>query len=66
MKDIVSKNDSDLAAYVTEKRVAIRKFRFALAGSRPRNVRQVRKDKKEVARALTELNRRTKANKEAK
>lgn len=66
MKDIVSKNDTELATYVTEKRVAIRKFRFAVAGSRTRNVRQVRKDKKDVARSLTELNRRTRSNKEAK
>lgn len=66
MKDIVAKNDTELAAHVAEKRTAVRKFRFALAGSRPRNVRQVRKDKKEIARSLTELNRRVRANKEAK
>lgn len=66
MKDIIGKSDADLASYVAEKRTAVRKFRFALAGSRPRNVRQVRADKKEIARGLTELNRRARANKEAK
>ncbi len=60
MKDIKAKNDTDLATYVQEKREAVRKFRFSLAGSRPRNVRQIRVDKKEVARALTEQTLRTK------
>ena len=60
MKDIKAKNDKDLADFVKEKREAIRKFRLALAGSRPRNVRQIRADKKEVARALTEQTLRTK------
>jgi ribosomal protein L29 len=60
MKDIKAKNEKDLAEYVKEKREAIRKFRFSLAGSRPRNVRQIRADKKEVARALTEQTLRTK------
>lgn len=60
MKDIKAKNDTDLAEYIKEKRDAVRKFRFALAGSRPRNVRQIRADKKEVARALTEQTARTK------
>lgn len=54
MKDIKAKSDKDLASYIDEKREATRKFRFSLAGSRPRNVRQVRSDKKEIARALTE------------
>ncbi len=53
MKDITAKNDTELATYIEEKREAVRSFRFAHAGSRPRNVRQVRADKKEVARALT-------------
>ena len=63
MKEIKAKNDKDLAEYVNEKREAVRKFRFSLAGSRPRNVRQIRADKKEIARALTEQ---TVRNKEAK
>lgn len=63
MKDIKAKNDTDLANYVQEKREAVRKFRFSIAGSRPRNVRQIRADKKEIARALTEQTARTKESK---
>jgi len=59
MKEIKAKSDQDLAEYIKEKREAVRKFRFSLAGSRPRNVRQIRADKKEVARALTEQTLRT-------
>lgn len=61
MKEIQSKSDKDLATYINEKREAVRQFRFTMAGSRTRNVRQVRADKKEVARALTEQTKRTKA-----
>ena len=63
MKDIKAKNDTDLANYVQEKREAVRKCRFSIAGSRPRNVRQIRADKKEIARALTEQTARTKESK---
>lgn len=54
MKDIKAKNDTELVEFINEKRQAVRKFRFAIAGSRPRNVRQIRADKKDIARALTE------------
>lgn len=60
-KDIQKKDDKALVEFVKEKREAIRDFRFQNAGSSTRNVRQVREDKKEVARALTELNARAKA-----
>lgn len=63
MKDIKAKSDKDLAGYIKEKREMARKFRFSLAGSRPRNVRQIRADKKEIARALTEQTFRTKETK---
>ncbi len=54
------KDDKSLAALVQEKREAVRAFRFSNAGSATRNVRQVRSDKKDVARALTLLNARRK------
>lgn len=60
-KDIQKKDDKALVELVNEKRAAVRDFRFQNAGSATRNVRQVRADKKEVARALTELNARRKA-----
>lgn len=53
-KDIRQKSDTELVEFISEKREAVRKFRFAVAGSRPRDVRQVRADKRDIARALTE------------
>ena len=60
-KDIQKKDDKALVELVQEKREAVRSFRFGNAGSATRNVRQVRQDKKEIARALTELNARKRA-----
>ncbi len=55
-KDIQKKDDKGIVALVAEKREELRKFRFGTAGAGARNVRAVRTAKKEVARALTELN----------
>lgn len=60
MKDIESKSDKDLSDFVAEKREAVRNFRFTHSSSRTRNVRQIRADKKDIARALTEQTKRTK------
>ena len=60
-KDIQKKDDKSLVEFVKEKREAVRSFRFSNSGSATRNVRQVREDKKEIARALTELNVRQKS-----
>lgn len=57
-QDITGKSDKDLIAIVATEREAVRTFRFGTAGSATRNVRAVRTAKKEIARALTELNRR--------
>lgn len=59
--DIKKKDDKGLVELVKEKREAIRSFRFSNTGSATRNVRQVRTDKKAIARALTELNQRAKS-----
>lgn len=64
MKDIKKMKEADLNKLVSDKREEIRNFRFNAA---ERNVRSVRDAKKNIARALTELNARTKeANSEAK
>ena len=60
-KDIQKKDDKGLMELVKDKREAVRNFRFSSSGSSVRDVRQVRTDKKEIARALTELNVRAKA-----
>ena len=66
MKDIQKKNDKDLTAFVNEKRAENRSFRFGVAGAGTRDVRKVRTAKKEIARALTELNSRARSNNDAK
>lgn len=57
MKDITNMNDKALADFVREKREVVRSTRFN-PGSR--DVRAVRSAKKDIARALTEVTRRTK------
>lgn len=59
-KDMQKKDDKGLTEFVNEKREAVRAFRFGTAGSSTRNVRQVRADKKDIARALTALSARQK------
>ncbi len=56
--DLTTKSEKDLIADVATEREAVRAFRFGVAGSATRNVRAVRTSKKEIARSLTELNRR--------
>lgn len=58
-KDIKGKNDKDLAKLLEEKRTAVREFRFGVHGSRARNTKEGRNDKKTVARILTEIRKRT-------
>ena len=60
-KDMQKKDDKALMELIKEKRDALRTFRFSNAGSSTRNVRQARADKKEIARALTHLNERARA-----
>lgn len=55
MADFTKQSVEDLQKAVTEKREALRAFRFGGAGSRSRNVREGRTLRKEVAQILTEL-----------
>jgi ribosomal protein L29 len=50
--EIKKKNDTELASLVSEKREAVRAFRFNIGG---RDVRAKRAARKDIARALTEL-----------
>ena len=45
----------DLRKLVEEKREELRHLRFAVAGSKNRNVKEARTLRKQIARALTEL-----------
>ena len=51
------KNREDLVKALLDKREALRTFRFGEAGSKTRNVKEGSLLRKEVARILTELNR---------
>ena len=52
--------EEDLKRFVEEKREALRVLRFSIAGSKNRNVKLVSTLRREIARALTELNSRSK------
>lgn len=54
MADYKGKNDKELDKALIEKRTALRSFRFGLAGSKVRNVKEGRNIKKEIAQILTE------------
>lgn len=56
MQDITKMNDKALAEFVKEKREEVRVSRFNAAA---RDVRAIRTAKKDIARALTELTRRS-------
>lgn len=49
----------DLRKLVMDKREELRRLRFSIAGSKNANVKQAKALRKEVARALTELNGRS-------
>lgn len=57
MKDLVKKTEKELTTLLTEKRLALRNFRFSVAGSNARNVKEGLVLRKDVARILTVLNR---------
>ena len=60
MSELLQKNDVDLVTYVTEKQEELRKLRFGITGSSTRNSHTVRNLRREIARALTEVQARTK------
>ena len=60
MKDFIKKTPKELKALLLEKRLALRTFRFAVAGSNMRNVKEGNNLKKDIARILTLLNAKTK------
>ena len=59
MKDLIKKSNKELTSLLVEKRVALRTFRFAVAGSNTRNVKEGNSLKKDIARILTLLNAKT-------
>ena len=55
-KDISNKTAADLNKLISEKREALRVFRFGAAGSKTKNVKQGREIRRDIARILTALN----------
>ncbi|MDO8493603.1 MAG: 50S ribosomal protein L29 [bacterium] len=53
--DIKNKTKDDLEAMIKEKREALKNFRFGIAGSRVKNVKEARTNRKDIARAMTLL-----------
>ena len=51
------KNEKELKNMFLLKKDALRKFRFAIAGSKTRNVKEGKGLKKEIAKILTTLNK---------
>ena len=60
MKDFKNKTEKELKALLAEKRVALRNFRFSVAGSKVKNVKEGYVLRKDIARILTLVNTATK------
>ena len=56
--DLKTHTPEDLQKLVADKREALRVLRFSVAGSKNRNVKLASTLRREIARALTELNSR--------
>ncbi|MEX1026844.1 MAG: 50S ribosomal protein L29, partial [Candidatus Paceibacterota bacterium] len=54
-------SESDLIKTLGEKRAALREFRFNIAGTKTRDVKEGRNLRKDVARILTALHQRDRA-----
>jgi ribosomal protein L29 len=54
-KEITNKPASDLNRLLTEKREALRAFRFGSAGAKTKNVKEGRGVRKDIARIMTEM-----------
>lgn len=52
-----NKPTAELQKSLKEKRVILRNFRFAIAGSKTRNVKEGKQARKEIARIMTEINK---------
>lgn len=58
MSDFASKSDKELQKELREKREAVREYRFAITGTQETKPHEVQKMRKDIARILTELNKR--------
>jgi ribosomal protein L29 len=56
-KELTAKKGTELQELLKEKREALRTFRFGVAGSKTRNVKEGKNLRKDIARILTVLKR---------
>jgi ribosomal protein L29 len=59
MSELASKSDKELHKELREKREAVRENRFAVTGTQETKPHEVKKMRKDIARILTELNKRS-------
>ena len=57
MKELIKKTEKELKALLTEKKEALRVFRFAMSGGKTKNLKEGQNLKKDIARILTVLNK---------
>lgn len=57
MKELIKKTPKELHTLLKEKQTALRAFRFGVAGSNARNVKEGSVLKKDIARIMTLLNK---------
>ncbi len=55
MSDFKKMNDVDLVKTLKDKREALRVFRFGVAGSKTRNVKEASVLRRDIARVMTEI-----------
>ncbi|MDD5318213.1 MAG: 50S ribosomal protein L29 [Candidatus Pacebacteria bacterium] len=55
MSEYKGKNQKDLIKELTEKKSKLNEFRFAVAGSKAKNVREGRVLRRDIARIMTEI-----------
>lgn len=61
MKEFINKTNQELSKLATDKREALRVFRFGNAGAKSKNVKEGRNLRKDIARIMTVMTANTKA-----
>jgi ribosomal protein L29 len=57
MKELINKTENELKQLLKEKQEALRVFRFAMSGSKTKNLKEGQNLKKEIAQIMTLLNK---------
>ena len=60
IKELREKNIEELKKLLTEKEDAVRKLRFDMATKQIKNVREIRVDKRDIAKIMTIINQENK------